>query len=277
MAKHRWQCRIGAAKEECVHDNYQGPCITGKSWTGQGRRRGHHVQAWIQGLRSLAVLMVVSYHILFGRVSGGVDVFLLISAFLMTLQFVSRFEDARPVSLVRHWLHLFWRLLPAVVVVLLATLAATYLVIPRTRWLGDLQPRMGFPLRRPKLAASEAGGQLLRCRPQRGEPFSALLVAVHPGAGVHPVASHLCCRCLGLPPVWPAVSGGAAGSVRADIRSIAGLLGLFHGRTSGTGLFRYFCPAVGVCLGHPRGAVAPVSSAGRGVEACSGGLGWRPC
>ncbi|AFR29475.1 acyltransferase family protein [Arthrobacter sp. Rue61a] len=89
----------------------------------------------IQGLRSLAVLMVVSYHIWFGRVSGGVDVFLLISAFLMTLQFVSRYEDARPVSLVRHWLHLFWRLLPAVVVVLLSTLAATYVFIPRTRWI----------------------------------------------------------------------------------------------------------------------------------------------
>ncbi|MFE4195290.1 acyltransferase family protein [Paenarthrobacter sp. NPDC056912] len=89
----------------------------------------------IQGLRSLAVLMVVSYHIWFGRVSGGVDVFLLISAFLMTLQFVRRYEQARPVSLVRHWLHLFWRLLPAVVVVLLGTLAATYFIIPRTRWI----------------------------------------------------------------------------------------------------------------------------------------------
>ncbi len=88
----------------------------------------------IQGLRSLAVLMVVSYHIWFGRVSGGVDVFLLISAFLMTLQFVGRYEDARPVSLLRHWLHLFWRLLPAVVVVLLGTLVATFLIIPRTRW-----------------------------------------------------------------------------------------------------------------------------------------------
>ncbi|MFK4638844.1 acyltransferase family protein [Paenarthrobacter histidinolovorans] len=88
----------------------------------------------IQGLRSLAVLMVVSYHIWFGRVSGGVDVFLLISAFLMTLQFVNRYEQSRPVSLIRHWLHLFWRLLPAVVVVLTGTLAATFAIVPRTRW-----------------------------------------------------------------------------------------------------------------------------------------------
>ncbi|BCW46341.1 acyltransferase [Arthrobacter sp. StoSoilB5] len=88
----------------------------------------------IQGLRSLAVLMVVSYHIWIGRVSGGVDVFLLISAFLMTLQFTSRFKQRRPMDLLRHWLHLFRRLLPAVVVVLLGTLAATFAFLPPTRW-----------------------------------------------------------------------------------------------------------------------------------------------
>ncbi len=90
----------------------------------------------IQGLRSLAVLMVVSYHVWIGRVSGGVDVFLLISAFLMTLQFTGRYKQGRPMGLLRHWLHLFRRLLPAVVVVLLATLAATFLVLPPTRWVG---------------------------------------------------------------------------------------------------------------------------------------------
>ncbi|WP_264484648.1 acyltransferase family protein [Paenarthrobacter ureafaciens] len=88
----------------------------------------------IQGLRSLAVLMVVSYHIWIGRVSGGVDVFLLISAFLMTLQFTGRYKQRRPMDLVRHWLHLFRRLLPAVVVVLLGTLAATFVFLPPTRW-----------------------------------------------------------------------------------------------------------------------------------------------
>lgn len=88
----------------------------------------------IQGLRSLAVLMVVTYHVWFGRVSGGVDVFLLVSAFLMTLQFTNRYAHHRPMDLLRHWLHLFRRLLPATVVVLLGTLAAIFLVLPKTRW-----------------------------------------------------------------------------------------------------------------------------------------------
>ncbi|MDJ0321338.1 acyltransferase family protein [Pseudarthrobacter sp. PS3-L1] len=89
----------------------------------------------IQGLRSLAVLMVVTYHVWFGRVSGGVDVFLLISAFLMTLQFVSKFDQKRPMGLFRHWLHLFRRLLPAAVTVIVAVVVASYLFLPRTRWL----------------------------------------------------------------------------------------------------------------------------------------------
>jgi len=83
--------------------------------------------------------MVVSYHIWIGRVSGGVDVFLLISAFLMTLQFTGRYKQGRPMDLVRHWLHLFRRLLPAVVVVLVSTLAATFIFLPATRWVEIVQ------------------------------------------------------------------------------------------------------------------------------------------
>lgn len=92
----------------------------------------------VQGLRALAVLMVVTYHIWFGRVSGGVDVFLLISAFLLALSFIRKVEAGKPLALLRYWLHLFKRLLPAVVVVLIATLAATYVLVPQSRW-ADIQ------------------------------------------------------------------------------------------------------------------------------------------
>ena len=88
----------------------------------------------VQGLRALAVLMVVTYHVWFGRVSGGVDIFLLISAFLLTLSFIRKVEGGRALGLGRYWLHMFKRLLPAVVVVLLSVLAATALFVPRSRW-----------------------------------------------------------------------------------------------------------------------------------------------
>ena len=83
--------------------------------------------------------MVVAYHVWLGRVSGGVDVFLLISAFLMTLQFTNKFDRKQPQDLLRHWLRLFRRLLPASVLVIAATLLATFLFVPKTRWLGIIE------------------------------------------------------------------------------------------------------------------------------------------
>jgi peptidoglycan/LPS O-acetylase OafA/YrhL len=88
----------------------------------------------VQGLRALAVLMVVTYHVWLGRVSGGVDIFLLISAFLLTLSFVRKVEAGKSLNLLSHWLHLFKRLLPAAVVVLLGILAGTWLVLPQSCW-----------------------------------------------------------------------------------------------------------------------------------------------
>lgn len=90
----------------------------------------------VQGLRALAVLMVVSYHVWFGRVSGGVDIFLLISAFLLTGQFTRKLESGSALALLKYWAHLFKRLLPLIVLTLLGTLAATYLFVPATRWQG---------------------------------------------------------------------------------------------------------------------------------------------
>ena len=69
-----------------------------------------------------------------GRVSGGVDIFLLISAFLMTLSFVRKVESGKPLRLLSHWLHLLKRLLPAVVVVILGVLAGTWAILPASRW-----------------------------------------------------------------------------------------------------------------------------------------------
>ncbi|WP_423184914.1 acyltransferase family protein [Arthrobacter sp. NyZ413] len=93
----------------------------------------------IQGLRSVAVLMVVTYHIWFGRVSGGVDIFLLVSAFLMAGQFTRRYAAGQNTALLMHYLHHFRRLLPAAVTVIIGTLAATYLFMPATRWMDTIQ------------------------------------------------------------------------------------------------------------------------------------------
>ncbi|WP_430296962.1 acyltransferase family protein [Sinomonas sp. B1-1] len=93
-----------------------------------------HYRPEIQGLRAVAVLMVVVYHVWLGRVSGGVDVFLFISAFLLTSQFIRRHDDGARVNLLEHWLHVFKRLLPAAAVTLGGVLAAGAVFLADTRW-----------------------------------------------------------------------------------------------------------------------------------------------
>lgn len=88
----------------------------------------------LQGLRAVAIAMVVCYHIWFDRVSGGVDIFLLISAFLLTGSFARRLERGRPMGVPDYWLHAFKRLVPPGALVILLTVGASLLILPATRW-----------------------------------------------------------------------------------------------------------------------------------------------
>ena len=84
----------------------------------------------IDGLRAVAVLLVVIYHVWLGRVSGGVDAFLMISAFFLTGSFVRRLEVGAPLAIAGQWIRTFKRLLPAAVVVITATVIAGTFVLP---------------------------------------------------------------------------------------------------------------------------------------------------
>lgn len=87
----------------------------------------------LQGLRAFAVLLVAVYHIWFGRVSGGVDVFLFLTGFLITgslVRMVEREGRVRPLTFLSR---LARRLLPATAVVLIAVLAMGWLLLPETR------------------------------------------------------------------------------------------------------------------------------------------------
>ncbi|UOE19032.1 acyltransferase [Thermobifida halotolerans] len=88
----------------------------------------------IQGLRAVAVLLVVAYHVWFGRVSGGVDVFLLLTGFLITGSLVRTVQRHGRIRFLEFWSRLLGRLTPAAAVVLLGTLVATVLWLPRSRW-----------------------------------------------------------------------------------------------------------------------------------------------
>lgn len=92
----------------------------------------------IQGLRAIAVLLVVIFHIWPEWLPGGyvgVDVFFVISGFLITSHLYREIENTGQISLGRFYARRVRRLLPAASVVLLFTAIATILLAPRFKWL----------------------------------------------------------------------------------------------------------------------------------------------
>src|SRR4051794_35481635 len=89
----------------------------------------------LDGLRGVAIALVAVFHVWFGRVSGGVDVFLALSGFFFGGRLLrtaltpgaSLWPAPEVTRLVR-------RLLPALVVVLAASAVLTILIQPETRW-----------------------------------------------------------------------------------------------------------------------------------------------
>lgn len=88
----------------------------------------------IDGLRALAILLVVVYHVWLGRVSGGVDVFLMISAFFLTASFTRRVASGAKPAVGTYWLRKFRRLLPAAVVTIAGVLVVAYAAYPPSTW-----------------------------------------------------------------------------------------------------------------------------------------------
>ncbi len=87
----------------------------------------------LQGLRALAALLVVVYHVWLGRISGGVDVFFLISGFLITGQ-LFRARSRGPIRFRPMWGRMIMRLFPGVLVVLAAVIAFSLVLLPENRW-----------------------------------------------------------------------------------------------------------------------------------------------
>lgn len=94
-------------------------------------------RADIEGMRALAVGLVLLFHAGPVLVPGGfvgVDVFFVISGFLITGLLVTELDRTGRISLLGFYARRAKRLLPAAGVVLAASLALTYLLLPRIRW-----------------------------------------------------------------------------------------------------------------------------------------------
>jgi peptidoglycan/LPS O-acetylase OafA/YrhL len=101
----------------------------------------------LDGLRGIAITLVAVFHIWFGRVSGGVDVFLTLSGYFFVASLLKHVLATNPRATSwptalnpgpRLW-RLARRLLPALLTVLLFVVVMSLWLMPRTRWspLGD--------------------------------------------------------------------------------------------------------------------------------------------
>lgn len=100
----------------------------------RGQSADARYRADIDGLRALAVGLVVTYHVWFGRVSGGVDVFLMISAYFMTGSLARQLVGGRMPNLRAYWARRAVRLLPAAAVTIFGVLALALMVYPPSTW-----------------------------------------------------------------------------------------------------------------------------------------------
>jgi peptidoglycan/LPS O-acetylase OafA/YrhL len=91
----------------------------------------------IQALRALAVTLVIASHLWPRLVPGGyvgVDVFFAVSGFLITSLLVQEIVSSGRIALAAFWARRARRILPAALVVLLATAIATLALVPSHRW-----------------------------------------------------------------------------------------------------------------------------------------------
>ncbi len=112
--------------------------------TSAAQKVGSNFIPHVQGLRAIAVLAVVLYHFWPGRLSGGyvgVDIFFVISGFLITAHLARELNATGRVNLGQFWARRARRLLPASLLVLLfcAIVAAIPVLSPLSQLPAELQ------------------------------------------------------------------------------------------------------------------------------------------
>ncbi|WP_158539298.1 acyltransferase family protein [Renibacterium salmoninarum] len=91
----------------------------------------------IQGLRTIAVGIVIVYHLWPNFAPGGfvgVDVFFIISGFLIVGSLVREAVSTGKIGLLAFYARRIRRLLPAATLVLLAVVVGTFVFLPQSRW-----------------------------------------------------------------------------------------------------------------------------------------------
>ncbi len=89
-------------------------------------------------MRTVGALLVACFHIWGGRVSGGVDVFFVVSGFLITGSLARELHSTQTIDVIAFWGRIAKRVAPMAYVILGLTLLASLLWLPQSRQEGFL-------------------------------------------------------------------------------------------------------------------------------------------
>ena len=92
----------------------------------------------IQGIRAIGAMLVLVFHIWFQKVSGGVDVFFVVSGYLMTGILLRQYAKDKKLKVLQFWANIVKRVAPPAYVVLVATLILSYFFIPPVYWVATI-------------------------------------------------------------------------------------------------------------------------------------------
>jgi len=88
----------------------------------------------LQGIRAASAFLIMIYHIWLGKVSGGVDVFFVVSGFLMGSQLLRTAAKTSTIDPLTFWSRLVLRIFPSAYFVLFSTIVLTVAFIPPPIW-----------------------------------------------------------------------------------------------------------------------------------------------
>lgn len=93
----------------------------------------------IQGIRAISAFLILVYHIWLHRVSGGVDVFFVLSGYVMTSMLLAQIAAEGRFSLLRFWGGILGRVAPTALLIIVLTLIGSYFFLPEPLWTASLR------------------------------------------------------------------------------------------------------------------------------------------
>ncbi|WP_278866523.1 acyltransferase family protein [Varibaculum cambriense] len=129
---HQPPLPAGKPRTSQISPAHQPPLPAGKPRANYlaGKPKSHYIPG-LDGLRALAVVSVITYHLFPSGFPGGflgVDVFFVLSGFLITTLLLRELSKTGKVSLGHFWLRRARRLLPALLVLIITVVPTAFLV-----------------------------------------------------------------------------------------------------------------------------------------------------